>query len=200
MPPLPGPRAMECCTRKPVKTSMRSVVHAHREVHDDFACRIPQDLPEPFIQVQFLCRKIKPSSLGFPGIDLLLEGDVSALLYSPVFSVNACAVSANLPASATRRRTRRAMRTECGGLSLTRRGHAFARNGKNTRMNLAKPIEYRLADRHLSNHGHVCDYSAPPQIEMRQRRRRESLACYSCHPHVPWTMSHKPPACHRIYR
>ena len=36
--------------------------------------RIAQYLPQPFIQVEFLCGKVKSGSLGFPGIDLLLEG------------------------------------------------------------------------------------------------------------------------------
>ena len=50
-----------------------SVVHHHRDVHDHFACRVAQHLPQPFIQVKFLCSKVKSSSLGFPGINFLLE-------------------------------------------------------------------------------------------------------------------------------
>src|SRR5258708_6852227 len=51
-----------------------SVVHHHRDMHDHFACWVTQYLPQPLIQVEFLGRKVKSSSLSFPWINLLLEG------------------------------------------------------------------------------------------------------------------------------
>ena len=40
---------------------------------------IPEDLPDALIEVEFFCGEVESSGLGFPGICLLLEGEVSAL-------------------------------------------------------------------------------------------------------------------------
>src|SRR6185312_17122380 len=42
-------------------------------MHDNFALRIAQDLPQSIVQVKFLRGKIKPSCLCLPGIQLLLK-------------------------------------------------------------------------------------------------------------------------------
>jgi hypothetical protein len=43
-------------------------------MHDDLARGHAQQLPQTFFQVEFARRKVKSRRLGFPGIDLLLEG------------------------------------------------------------------------------------------------------------------------------
>ena len=49
-----------------------AIVHGYRKVNDDLAGGIAQDAPQAVIEVEFFCCVIEPSSLGFPGIDLLL--------------------------------------------------------------------------------------------------------------------------------
>ncbi len=53
----------------------RTVIHADRNVNDDLARRIAEYFPKAFVQVEFLRREVESSSLGFPGIDFLLEGE-----------------------------------------------------------------------------------------------------------------------------
>src|SRR5262249_43246240 len=51
----------------------RSVVHRHRDMNDDFAVGISEDLPQTLVQVELLRSKIEASRLGFPGIQLLFQ-------------------------------------------------------------------------------------------------------------------------------
>src|SRR3989442_4758036 len=52
-----------------------AVVHRDRNVHDQLAVGILQDLPETFVQVKFLRRKVEARRLRLPGIDFLFEGN-----------------------------------------------------------------------------------------------------------------------------
>ena len=45
----------------------------HRNVNDDFAARTAQNLPQPFIEIQFLRGQIKAGRLRLPGISFLLK-------------------------------------------------------------------------------------------------------------------------------
>jgi hypothetical protein len=44
-------------------------------VDDDFAGGIAENFPDAFVEVEFTRRKVESSSLRFPRIDLLLEGN-----------------------------------------------------------------------------------------------------------------------------
>src|SRR5262249_14582998 len=50
-----------------------SVVHGHGDMNNDLAVGITEDLPQTFVQVEFLRSKIEASRLGFPGIQLLFQ-------------------------------------------------------------------------------------------------------------------------------
>ena len=50
-----------------------TIIHGHRKVNDNFARRCPQQLPQPFIQIELACCKVEPRALRFPGINLLVQ-------------------------------------------------------------------------------------------------------------------------------
>ena len=59
MPPLAGPRAMLCCTRKPGEHFHLPVVQLHRDRHFHHAPRRAQDLPQARIELQEFRRHIE---------------------------------------------------------------------------------------------------------------------------------------------
>jgi hypothetical protein len=52
-----------------------AIIHGDGEMHDNFASGCAKQLPEPFVQVQLLCCEVEPCTLGFPGVDFLIQSD-----------------------------------------------------------------------------------------------------------------------------
>ncbi len=70
MPPLLGPRASLCWTRKPWKTRMRAVVHAHRDAEVELAHRPAQDRANAGVQVELFGDMVELPLCHFKSIEL----------------------------------------------------------------------------------------------------------------------------------
>src|SRR6266568_2881935 len=97
-----------------------AVVHRDRNVHNQLAVGILQDLPKTFVQVKFLRGKVEARRLRLPGIDFLFERNsfhrLSDYDHDSDWPVKGLGPEANVPYYAAG--TARASRTDVNGESM----------------------------------------------------------------------------------
>ena len=82
-PPLAGPRAIECWTRKPVKTSRRPIVHHDRDMDDNLAAGALQYFPNPASRFSFFAAISKRAACAFHGLVSSARSIVFVVIKSP---------------------------------------------------------------------------------------------------------------------